>query len=57
MLLRSTCSVDALQNLDENCSRWEVLGETEELIVFPHSVREVEAALMVGLTSDSLNKL
>lgn len=38
-------TMDALQNLDENCSRWEVLGETGELIVFPHSVREVEAAL------------
>ncbi|KAL8433689.1 hypothetical protein ACSSS7_003719 [Eimeria intestinalis] len=36
---------DALKNLDDNCDRWEKLGDAVELIVFPRPVRDFEAAM------------
>ncbi|KAL8447358.1 hypothetical protein Emed_004462 [Eimeria media] len=44
---------DALKNLDDNCDRWEKLGDTVESIVFPRPVREIEAAM--NGTSHHLN--
>ncbi|KAL8426595.1 hypothetical protein Efla_005172 [Eimeria flavescens] len=38
---------DALKNLDDNCDRWEALGETVESVVFPRSVRDIEKQMMV----------
>lgn len=40
-------SVDALKNLDSNCSEWEKLAEKGEVIVFPCPVRDIEAQLKV----------
>lgn len=39
----------ALKNLHDNCEQWEQLGETDELIIFPGPVPEIESAMKVGM--------